>query len=976
MSSRLDHDVHVEVAERLAAETKEPLSVTGRDLLALQPPERVWVILRGGVDVFATNPSDPNDRARTHVFRAMAGHLLMGLGDEEGHGIQLVAAGLPGTQLAAYSWDELKKHLSADELTHLVDAWTTSLAGALEQGLPPRGAEILPDGDEVGLEADQVARGDDHTIWLEVAEGRLEVPSRPFDSEALPGRAFPFAPGDWIQATQPSRVKVVDLAELISNGSDALLNFNRRALSSLAEMRIAGDVSEKERLKKKSDVFGRQVDTTLKEIVGSLNPKQKKVATATNDEDELFAAFSMVAEAEGVPISQPPARVGPARNPIVAMAKACKVRTRPVSLRDEWWTTDAGALLGFKVNEDYSDRPVALVPVGDRTYELHDPRDGSIIPVDATVAEGLRGQAHQVYRPLPLDKPISGWDLIRFGLHGKRKDVTTMIVAGVVIGLLALLPPIFTGYLFNFILPAEETGLVGYVGFALIASALAVAAFTVGQGIAIARLGIKSQLHIEAAMVDRLVNLSPSFFRNYSAGDLALRVTGIEQILQAVSSTVITSILAVVFSVFQLVLMFLYSPLLALVAVGLLIIATAYIAFIGRRQIKSTREIVKLDRELNSSLVQIIQGIPKLRVAGAESRVFARMAKRFLQKNQATVKQQRIFNGLTTFTTTYTVISSLVLYSTVAFFDWDSGRGSNIDAGTFLAFNSAFTTVLIALLNLTSSFQSFATAGPVYKQMKPILQALPEIDDAKADPGELTGHIEMQGVTFRYAEDGPIVLHDVSFTVAPGEFVALVGPSGSGKSTCLRMLLGFDQPEQGKVFYDGQDLEGLDLQSVRQQLGVVMQGGSLMQGALWENIVGASGGTIDDAWEGAKAAGLDEDIKAMPMGMHTMLNAGATTISGGQRQRMLIARALVGKPRIILFDEATSALDNESQLVVSQSLESLQSTRVVIAHRLSTIRGADKIIVMVQGKVVEVGNYEELMAKHGAFYEIASRQIV
>ncbi len=264
---------------------------------------------------------------------------------------------------------------------------------------------------------------------------------------------------------------------------------------------------------------------------------------------------------------------------------------------------------------------------------------------------------------------------------------------------------------------------------------------------------------------------------------------------------------------------------------------------------------------------------------------------------------------------------------------------------------------------------------PVYERLEPILETVPEVDESKSEPGELAGEIEFSHVSFRYQEDGPLILDGVSFRAGPGEFIALVGPSGAGKSTCLRLILGFEKPTVGSIYFDGQDLSGLAVQSVRRQIGVVLQSGRPMAGSIFSNIMGSANLGVDAAWEAARMAGLEEDIKAMPMGMHTVISEGAETFSGGQKQRILIARAIVHRPRIILFDEATSALDNRTQEIVSRSLEGLKATRIVIAHRLSTIQNADRIYVIDDGRVVEEGTYGDLLRNNGPFAHLAERQI-
>jgi ABC-type bacteriocin/lantibiotic exporter with double-glycine peptidase domain len=298
-----------------------------------------------------------------------------------------------------------------------------------------------------------------------------------------------------------------------------------------------------------------------------------------------------------------------------------------------------------------------------------------------------------------------------------------------------------------------------------------------------------------------------------------------------------------------------------------------------------------------------------------------------------------------------------------------------LSTGAFLAFLVAFIQLLGSTMQLSSSVSSILNVVPLYERALPILQTLPEAADNQSDPGELRGCIEATHLSFRYSADGPEALHDVSFNIAPGEFVAFTGPSGSGKSTLLRLLLGFETPANGTVSFDGQELSGIDVQAVRQQIGVVMQSGRLTSGSILENIIGSSQLTVDDAWEAARLAGLDLDIKQMPMGMHTMVSDGGGGFSGGQRQRLMIARAIVRKPRILFFDEATSALDNQTQAIVSSSLGKLQATRVVIAHRLSTIVNADRIFVFDRGSIVQSGRYEELLKQPGLFQDLVRRQV-
>ncbi len=538
---------------------------------------------------------------------------------------------------------------------------------------------------------------------------------------------------------------------------------------------------------------------------------------------------------------------------------------------------------------------------------------------------------------------------------------------GVLGGLLALVVPLASGVLFNRFIPARDQSGVLQVALAMVAAVLATGAFQITRAVAVARMGARMDESIEAAVWDRLLTLPVTFFRQYSSGDLALRATSISAIRRIVSSVVTTAVLGAAFSVFSFALLFFYDVRLALVAAVLLIAATGLgiAAFVV--QVRDRRSAFEVRGRQAGLVFEMLNGISKLRVAGAEARAFSVWAR--LVGGASARRSQLIATQLNVAYAALPLLALVVIFPTAVL------AGTTLTAGTFLAFNTAFTQVITAVITLGTSLGAVAQVIPLYERVKPILNAVPESDEAKADPGELLGDIELSDVSFRYAADGPLVLDQVSFRARPGQFVALVGPSGSGKSTILRLLLGFEKPEAGTIHLDAQDLDGLDLPAVRRQMGVVLQSGQLSPGSIYSNIVGSAPYTLDDAWEAARQSGLDADIKRMPMGMHTMVMEGGAGLSGGQRQRLLIARAIVGRPRILLFDEATSALDNRTQAVVTESLARLQTTRIVIAHRLSTVINADRIHVVDAGRIVESGSYDELMALGGVFFQLAARQL-
>jgi ATP-binding cassette subfamily C protein len=410
-----------------------------------------------------------------------------------------------------------------------------------------------------------------------------------------------------------------------------------------------------------------------------------------------------------------------------------------------------------------------------------------------------------------------------------------------------------------------------------------------------------------------------------------------------------------------------------LIAVALAAGALAVTVGAGLIQLRLQRQVADNAGRIAGMVFEFVDGIAKFRVSGTEGRAFSRWASLFSAQKRMAASVRRISNFLTVFYSGFPILALCVVFSGVA--GQLGKRGASLSTGGFLAFNAAFGQLLASVLAAGGGFIALLGIVPLYTRARPIFETLPEVDSSKADPGELTGSIEVNHLAFRYSADTPPILRDVSFSLRPGEFVAVVGASGSGKSTLLRLLLGFERPMSGAIYYDGQDLAGLDIQEVRLQMGIVLQNGKLLPGDVLTNIVGAAPLTVDDAWEAVRMAGLEEDIKAMPMGMYTMVSEGGKGLSGGQRQRLMIARAIVRKPRILVFDEATSALDNRTQEIVSRAMEGLQATRIVIAHRLTTIMKADRILVLDGGVVVQSGTYNELMGREGCFAELARRQL-
>jgi ATP-binding cassette subfamily C protein len=683
------------------------------------------------------------------------------------------------------------------------------------------------------------------------------------------------------------------------------------------------------------------------------------------EELSLLAACRRICDFQQISFKDPPKhRDTPLR--LLDIAHLSGFRTRDVLLRGKWWHRDNGPMLAFF---EEGRQAVALLPDSSRRYRLYDPVAGTEEPVDARRAAALAPRAYTFYRPFP-HKNIRGVDLLKFGLQNCLSDLSMVVLMGGLAALLGLFIPWVTGIIFDTVIPEAARSQLWQIVALLLTCAFVTTTFNLTKGIAIVRIEGKVDKVLQAAVWDRLLSLPVPFFRQFTVGDLANRGMGISAIRMILSGIVVNTVLTFVFTSCNLLLLFYYDWQLALVALSVLGAAISIILLLTYFQYRYQRQIMDLEGRLTGLVLQFISGISKLRITATEDRAFALWAEQFSTKKRLAYKSGLVKSGLLSFNAMLPVVSLITLFTWVV---WK--RLDCLSTGDFLAFNAAYASFQNASLQMAVALTTSLNIFPLYERAKPILETLPESSESRADPGILSGALEVNQVSFRYNEDAPLVLREVSFRVNPGEFVAIVGNSGCGKSTLFRLLLGFETPESGTIYYDNHDLATLELGAVRRQLGVVLQNASLFSGDIFKNIVGNTNLTLDDAWEAARMVGLDADIKAMPMQMHTVVPADGSTLSGGQKQRIIIARAIVKRPKILFFDEATSALDNQTQAITSHSLETLAVTRIVIAHRLSTIINADRILVVEGGRIVQSGNYQQLMAQEGPFVEMARRQI-
>ncbi len=953
--------------------------VGGNIPVRLDDPERAWLIQLGHVDIFAAPLLDgERTGARTFLFRAEAGQMLFGVDTSAFAGrLTLIGVGIQGTRLQAVQVSALRAMgVNPDysvEIAVLLESWIKGLSTGLVRELTLRLYEPLDPENTTPLDAQSIARARKGVVWMRVQQGELHFASEP-DFPLQPGTPpTPVTERTWAQAVQRSIVQTFNTETLLESQPDwmFLRDFHQLALRYIVQNLTGSDRIEVERLKNRRQQDDVALSGALDNLASIMDERAGIKARVSLDGDEpLVTACRMVGAALGVKIIRRPDPIdGKAEaQTLDTIARSSRVGVRQVRLKGIWWQEDSGPVLAYR---QQTLDPVALLPAGVNRYLLRDPLTGQDTPVTAEVARTLAPVGHTFYRSFPF-RAVNAWDMLRFGLFGNRRDLLLVLAMGMAGGLLGIIVPVFTGIIIDTVIPAARRDQLVQLSALLLVAAVAAALFQITRTFAVLRLEIKMDASIQAAVWDRLLNLPVPFFRSYTAGDLAERALGVSTIRRALSGTVVLSLLSGIFSVFSFLLLFALDVQLALLATGMVAVSVVITLLAGVAQLRFQRALAHIQGRIAGMVLQFITAVSKLRVAAAEQRAFALWANAFSDQKRMAYRAGVVENLLQVFNAIYPILTAMILYAAVA----GTVAPERLSTGAFIAFFGAFTQFLFAGLQLSGAFITLLTVVPVYERLKPILDELPEVDEAKADPGTLSGDIEVNRVSFRYREGGVQVLQDVTFHIKPGEFVAIVGQSGSGKSTLFRQLLGFEKPEAGVIFYDGQDLSGLDIRAVRQQMGVVLQNSQLMSGDIFTNIVGVSDLTLEDAWEAARMAGVDEDIRTMPMGMHTIISEGGGTLSGGQRQRLLIARAIASNPRILFFDEATSALDNRTQEQVSRSLENLDATRVVIAHRLSTIMNADRILVLDGGRIVQSGTYQELMQHGGLFAELARRQLV
>lgn len=640
------------------------------------------------------------------------------------------------------------------------------------------------------------------------------------------------------------------------------------------------------------------------------------------------------------------------------------IMRRVVKLTKGWHKDAFGAMLGVRKD---TGKIVALIPTGISGYCFKDSETGEKVKINKSNEDLFMDEATCFYTTFPLSK-LTLKDIISYCLKIFRiSDYMSIVIAALIATCIGLIVPEINRIIFDGVIASNDIKSLVAIAVFLICASISGLLFSTVQTIVSSRITTKMDVTVEAATMIRVISLPADFFKEYSAGELTTRIQYLNVLCDIVINVFLQTGLTSIFSLVYVFQIGKYAP--ALVGPALLIILATLILSVASTlyEMKISKKRMEVGAKVSGLSFALISGIQKIKLAGAEKRAFSKWGNEYANQADLTYNYPLFIKLTPVISTAITLVGTFVIYLAAV--------NSGISVSDYYAFNAAYAQVSTAFVMLSGTTGMIAQIKPILEMLSPILNAVPEISEKKNVVNRLSGGIEISNVKFRYEENMPYVVNDLSLKIKAGQYVAIVGKTGCGKSTLMRLLLGFEKPDKGAIYYDGKDMNTLDLKSLRQHIGTVLQNGTLFEGDIFSNItISAPMLTVEDAWEAARLAGVAEDIEKMPMGMFTLVSEGGGGLSGGQRQRLMIARAIASKPKVLMFDEATSALDNITQRIVSESLSSLKCTRIVIAHRLSTIKDCDRIIVLDGGKIIEDGTYEQLIANGGYFAELVERQ--
>lgn len=934
--------------------------------LSFETPGDFWIVEEGKGELFI---KEKKGGALTHLESIRTAEFIFGFPADEAYEILLITNGktrLSQHKIATYSHFPQNAPKVLRWLHILNPFYEIFGTEAIDVYLKNEEKVALQKGKKLSAMRPHFPEYRGEIRWITVTAGLLAL----FNLEAFKltptDLPYPLTHSAWAQTLSDSAVTTLSSDEVLSSAHFPLViaTYQAKTLEILKKILHLQAIRDKKQTEERLINDATAVQRSLYKIGSILSEKEPFIFSPRSS--SLFKACHILSKKMDMRFIEPKELSEEASQyeKIQAICLNSKVGFREVTLETGWWKKDSLCLLGFYGEEK---KPVALVDKKGGDYVMIDPDTGAKRKMDKEVAAALHTKAFAFYPPFP-EKTLSGWDILRFTLKRYKSELFSLLAIGIGGALLSLSVPILTMILFNKVIATYENPLLPHVIFAIVAAVISIAIFLFVRSYAVARLMQLVELLLDSAIWQRLLSLPVNFFRKFTVGNLIQRASAVAEIRVLIGGNTIRVLFSLLFSFFYYLVMLYMSPHLtfyATLTIGFGMVISGYFIF---KKLPIQRELSELRGNLDGTVVQLITGVSKIRLSGAEARAFDFWAKDFT-KYQTLVYRSRYYDTIiNSFVAFLALLTTGVLFIAVAY--------NPLPIGTFIGFLAAFSPFSMAVFEGITLIKDLAAGASYWEKARVIFETQPESYIGKEKPGKLLGEIRVDHVSFQYEKEAPLTLNDVSFYAHPGEFVALVGPSGSGKSTLIRLLLSFEAPLTGSIYYDGKELTALDLLEVRRQIGTVLQHGSLFSGSIYENIVCGGIYSHEEVLEALQYSGFDKDLETFPMGLQTIVQSGGGTLSLGQAQRLLISRALVAKPRILIFDEATSALDNKTQEEVSRRLDEMEVTRIVIAHRLSTVRHATRIYVLDKGKIVQTGTFIELAQQEGVFKQMLHRQLL
>ncbi len=718
-----------------------------------------------------------------------------------------------------------------------------------------------------------------------------------------------------------------------------------------------------EQIKQRKENDEEMIRDAISDIVGAVMGKRMASAAVSNSR-MAESAIGDILKFYRIKSGEFPENIKDINEQLEYLLRPHGIMRRRVKLKEDWYRDAIGAMLAVRMSDGAL---VSLIPGGFSGYTYFDEKKGKRVHVNKSNRHLFEEEAIAFYTAFPLRK-MSIKDLVIYIVKTiSVSDVVLYALAALAVTLIGMLTPKLNNLVFSDVLKSESMQVLIAIGIFMVCVMLSRTFMGAISSLLMARVNTKMNISVEAATMMRILSLPAGFFNKYSAGELSSRAGNVSSLSTMIVNILMSSGFTSVFSLVYITQVFIYAPALVVPAMAVIAATVALSVVTTILQARVTKRMMEIDAKNSGLSYSIISGVQKIKLSGAEKRAFAKWGS--LYANSARLEYDPpLFlklNGVINLM--ISLAGNLAIYYFAVM--------SSVTVADYYAFNSAYGMVTGAFMGMAGMALSVANIKPVMDMTKPILDAVPEISEGKQMVERISGGVELNNVSFRYNEGMPLVIDNLSLKIRPGQYVAIVGATGCGKSTLMRLMLGFEKPQKGAIYFDGRDIGGLDMKSLRRNMGVVMQNGKLFSGDIYSNItISAPWLDMDAAWKAAELAGIADDIRRMPMGMHTVISEGSGGVSGGQRQRLMIARAIAPKPRILMFDEATSALDNLTQKKVSESLDKLKCTRIIIAHRLSTIKHCDRIIYLEGGKIVEDGTYDELLELKGRFADLVARQ--